>query len=203
MRITAIAREDLSNIGNGLVPNKITLELSGKIVPDSYGEHIGRYDVEKEVYESFFKKDNEAGNTMFFDAYKKCDCAREKRHEVYTETGIDRGYCINGNYICRYELLFAANGLTSRVVIEYRTNNMPMYDLIKDIEDDIREALEDDSDEDNFFCGIIKNSEICMFDEFGCGIGVEINNADELTAMLASARLLSCEFEEKDGSDGR
>ena len=34
MRITAIAREDLSNIGNGLVPNKITLELSGKIVPD-------------------------------------------------------------------------------------------------------------------------------------------------------------------------
>ena len=28
-------------------------------------------------------------------------------------------------------------------------------------------------------------------------------NADELTAMLASVRLLSCEFEEKDGSDGR
>ena len=81
--------------------------------------------------------------------------------------------------------------------------DMPMYDLIKDIEDDIREALEDDSDEDNFFCGIIKNSEICMFDEFGRGIGVEINNADELTAMLASARLLSCEFVEKDGSDGR
>lgn len=56
MRITAIAREDLSNIGNGLVPNKITLELRGKIVPDSYVEHIGRYDVEKETYESFFKK---------------------------------------------------------------------------------------------------------------------------------------------------
>lgn len=78
MRITAIAREDLSNIGNGLVPNKITLELSGKIVPDSYGEHIGRYDVEKEVYESFFKKDNEAGNTMYFDAYKSA-IALEKR----------------------------------------------------------------------------------------------------------------------------
>ena len=167
---------------------------------------------------------------MYFDAYKKCDCAREKRHEVYTETGIkevidyylmydiekssknepteietgiDRGCCINGNYKCRYELLFAANGLTSRVVIEYHTNNMPMYDLIKDMEDDIREALDDDSDEDNFFYGIIKNSEIYMFDEFGCGIGVEINNADELTAMLVSARLLSCEFMEKDGSDGR
>ena len=65
MRITAIAREDLSNIGNGLVPNKITLELRGKIVPDSYGEHIGQYDVEKEVYKSFFKKDNEAEKTMY------------------------------------------------------------------------------------------------------------------------------------------
>ena len=221
MRITAIAREDLKKVGNGLIPNKITLELKGKVVPDSYGEHIGQYDIESKSYKSCFKKDNEAGNTMYFDIYKKCDCAREKRHEVYTENGIkevidyylmydivessknelteiengiDRGYCINGHYKCRYELLFAANGLTSRVVIEYHTNNMPMYDLIKDMEDDIREAIEDDSDEDNFFYGIIKNSEIWMFDEFGCGIGVEINNADELTAMLASVRMLSCEF---------
>lgn len=221
MRITAIAREDLKKVGNGLIPNKITLELKGKVVPDSYGEHIGQYDIESKSYKSCLKKDNEAGNTMYFDIYKKCDCAREKRHEVYTENGIkevidyylmydivessknelteiengiDRGYCINGNYKCRYEILFAANGLTSRVVIEYHTNNMTMYDLIKDMEDDIREAIEDDSDEDNFFYGIIKNSEIWMFDEFGCGIGVEINNADELTAMLASVRMLSCEF---------
>lgn len=76
------------------------------------------------------------------------DIAESSKNEpTEIENGIDRGYCINGNYKCRYELLFAANGLTSRVVIEYRTNNMPMYDLIKDIEDDIREALEDDSDE--------------------------------------------------------
>lgn len=46
MRITAIAREDLSNICNGLIPNEIHLELKGMIVPDSYGEHIGQYDIE-------------------------------------------------------------------------------------------------------------------------------------------------------------
>lgn len=221
MKITAIAREDLSNIGNGLVPNKITLELSGKIVPDSYGERIGRYDVESEAYESYFKKDNEAGNTMYFDTYKKCDCAREKRHEVYTETGIkevidyylmydivessknepteiekyiDRGWYINGNHKCRHELVFAADGFISRVVIEYKTNNIPMYDFIKELEDDIAEILKDDSDKDNLFYGIIKSHEIMMFDEFGRGNNVEIISAGDLTAMLASVRILSCEF---------
>ena len=39
MRITAIAREDLSNICNGLIPNEIHLELKGMIVPDSYGTY--------------------------------------------------------------------------------------------------------------------------------------------------------------------
>lgn len=38
MKITAIAREDLSNICNGLLSNEIHLELRGQIVPDSYGE---------------------------------------------------------------------------------------------------------------------------------------------------------------------
>ena len=77
MRITAIAREDLKKDGNGLITNKITLELKGKVVPDSYGEHIGQYDIESKSYKSCFKIDNEAGNTMYFDIYNKCDCARE------------------------------------------------------------------------------------------------------------------------------
>lgn len=75
MRITAIAREDLSNICNGLIPNEIHLELKGMIVPDSYGEHIGQYDIENQEYESYFKKDHEAGNTGCFDAYRSgCNC---------------------------------------------------------------------------------------------------------------------------------
>lgn len=223
MKITAIAREDLSNIYGGLVPNEIKLELSGQIVPDSYGERIGYYDVEKKSYVSYFKKDKEEGNTDCFDAYKNSGCVKEKRHEIYTERDIkevidyylmydikessknepteiedyiSRGIYINGYHKCRYELLFAADGMISRVVVEYKTNNIPMYDFIKGMEDDISEILEDDSCEDNIFYGIIKNHEIMMFDEFARGNNVEIENADDLTAMLTSVRMLSCEFVE-------
>lgn len=223
MKITAIAREDLSNIYGGLVPNEIKLELSGQIVPDSYGERIGYYDVEKKSYVSYFKKDKEEGNTDCFDAYKNSGCVKEKRHEIYTERDIkdvidyylmydikessknepteiedyiSRGIYINGYHKCRYELLFAADGMTSRVVVEYKTNNIPMYDFIKGMEDDISEILEDDSCEDNIFYGIIKNHEIMMFDEFARGNNVEIENVDGLTEMLASVRMLSCEFVE-------
>lgn len=225
MKITAIARENLSNICNGLLSNEIHLELRGQIVPDSYGEKIGQYDIEKESYTSYFKKDKEAGNTDCFDAYRNSGCVKERRHEIYSEDEIkevidyylmydikessknepteiedyiNRGYCINGNYRCRYELLFAADGFTTRVVVEYKTNNTPMYDLIKDLEYDITDALENDSDEENIFYGIIKNHEIMMFDEYGCGNNVEIENADDLTAMLVSVRMLSCEFIEND-----
>lgn len=225
MKITAIAREDLSNICNGLLSNEIRLELRGQIVPDSYGEKIGQYDIEKESYTSYFKKDKDAGNTDCFGAYRNSGCVKERRHQIYTrdeikdvidyyvmydikessknepteiEDYIDRGYCINGGYKCRYELLFAADRFTARVVVEHKTNNVPMYDFIQDLEDDITDALEDDSDEENIFYGIIKNHEIMMFDEYGCGNNVEINDADELTAMLASVRMLSCEFIKND-----
>lgn len=33
-----------------------------------------------------------------------------------------------------------------------------------------------------------------MRDEFGAGSSIEIETADDLTAMLVSVRLLSCEF---------
>ena len=104
---------------------------------------------------------------------------------------------MNGYHKCKYELLFAANGLTSRIVIEYKTNNVPMYDFITSLEDDITDILEDDFDEDNIFYGIIKNSEIMMFDEFGRGNNIEIESAEDLTTMLASVRMLSCEFVEE------
>lgn len=225
MKITAIAREDLSNICNGLLSNEIHLELRGQIVPDSYGEKIGQYDIEKESYTSYFKKDKEAGNTDCFDAYRNNGCVKERRHEIYTEDEIkevidyylmydikessknepteiedyiSRGIYINGYHKCRYELLFAADGMISRVVVEYKTNNVPMYDFVKDLEDDIAEILDDDSDKDNLFYGVIKDHEIMMFDEYGCGNNVEINDADDLTAMLASVRMLSCEFIEND-----
>lgn len=120
-----------------------------------------------------------------------------KNEPTETEDYISRGIYINGYHKCRYELLFAADGMTSRVVVEYKTNNIPMYDFITSLEDDITDILEDDFDEDNIFYGIIKNSEIMMFDEFGRGNNIEIENAEDLTAMLASVRMLSCEFVEE------
>lgn len=222
MKITAIAKEDLKEKGLDLLPNEIGLEIPDNAIPDSYGEHIGRYDIESQKYESFFKKDHEAGDTKIFDAYReKCGCIKEKRNSIYTEKEIkdvldyyvmydikessknlpteleehvDRGYCINGNYKCKYELVFACDGMVSRVVVNYTANNIPMYDFVKDLEDDIADALEDDSDEDNIFYGIIKDSAIIMRDEFGAGSSIEIETADDLTAMLVSVRLLSCEF---------
>lgn len=226
MKLTAIAREDLEGIGFGLLSNKIGLELNGKVIPDSYGECIGRYYVDDDVYKSFFKKDHDENNTSYFDMYKNtCKNIKEKRHLILTkdfeekevidyfvmydiaestknlpteiENYIDRGIYMNGYHKCKYELLFAADGMTSRVVIEYKTNNIPMYDFINNLEDDISAILEDDFDEDNIFYGIIKNSEIMMFDEFGRGNNIEIGSAEDLTAMLASVRMLICEFVEE------
>ena len=227
MNLTAIAREDLEGMKFGLLPNKIGLELNGKIIPDSYGKCIGRYYVNDDVYKSFFNKDHDENNTSYFDMYKNtCKNIKEKRHLILTENHeekevidyfvmydieestknlpteienyISRGIYVNEYHKCKYELLFAADGMTSRVVIEYKSNNIPMYDFIKDLEDNISDILEDDSDEDNIFYGIIKNSELVMFDEFGQACNVEIESADDITEMLASVRMLSCEFVEKD-----
>ena len=217
MKITAIAREDLEGMGFGLLSNKIGLELNGKVIPDSYGECIGRYYVDDDMYKSFFKKDHDDNNT--------CKSIQEERHLILTENHeekevidyfvmydieestknlpteienyISHGTYVNGYHKCKYELLFAADGLTSRVVIEYKSNNIPMYDFIKNLEDNISDILEDDFDEDNIFYGIIKNSELVMFDEFGRGNNIEIESAEDLTAMLASVRMLSCEFVEE------
>lgn len=226
MKLTAIAREDLEGIGFGLLSNKIGLELNSKVIPDSYGECIGRYYVDDDVYKSFFKKDHDENNISYFDMYKNtCKSIQEERHLILTENHEEKevidyfvmydieestknlpteieNYISHGTYVneyhkCKYELLFAADGLTSRVVIEYKSNNIPMYDFITSLEDDITDILEDDFDEDNIFYGIIKNSEIMMFDEFGRGNNIEIESAEDLTAMLASVRMLSCEFVEE------
>ena len=71
MNITAISVENLEENGLDLLPNKIELKVRGNIFPDTYGKCIGRYDKTNDKFESFFKKDQEAGNTRYFDEYKK------------------------------------------------------------------------------------------------------------------------------------
>lgn len=127
MNITAISVENLEENGLDLLPNKIELKVRGNIFPDTYGECIGRYDKTNDKFESFFKKDREAGNTRYFDEYKKkCNLYEKHRtvfnREDYTEKNVidyyvmynilesskfkptiiedhvDHSYCMNGSF---------------------------------------------------------------------------------------------------------
>ena len=227
MNITAIAVEDLKSKGLDLLENKITLETRGNIFPDTYAICVGRYDKTNDKYESYFKKDEDAGNTKYFDLYKeKCDLYEKHRtvlnredfsekqvidyYVMYNilestkfrptiiEDHVDHSYCMNGNYKCEYELLFACDGAVRRVIFPYTSNNIPMYEIIGDLEDMVEEAFDGDADESNPFYNIFNDydgyCEVTMFDEIGmnCNIGVE--SPSDFMAMLVSMRLIGYEF---------
>ena len=134
------------------------------VYPDTYGIPIGRRDVETGEYESFFKEDYENGNTKCFDEYRekcnlyaKCKVIHDMRsneskevedyYVMYdikessknrpTETmnHVDTSVCTNGYHVCEYELLFACEGNTRRIVVPFSSNNIPMYNFISMLED--------------------------------------------------------------------
>ena len=85
-KLTAVAVEDLKSKGLEVLENEIKLTLKGNAVPDTYGECIGRYDISNGEYESFFKRDIEAGNTKYFDQYReKCNLF-EKHRNIYNRS---------------------------------------------------------------------------------------------------------------------
>ena len=229
MDITAIAVEDLKYKGLELLPNEMELTIKGNAFPDTYGEWIGRYDKSTEKFESFFKKDKEAGNTKYFDEYKeKCNLVEKHRNVINRidmteshvidyyvpynikestknrpteiEKHVDHSICVNGYHKCEYELLFACEGSTRRVVVKYNSNNIPMYEFIGRLEDEIEEVLHGDCEESNPFKNVLIDYddyfEIMMFDDVGRNCNIEVDSASELMAMLESVRLLSCEFVE-------
>lgn len=229
MKITAVAVENLKSKGLELLPDKMELTVRGTIFPDTYGECIGRYDKSTKKCESFFKKDKEAGNTKYFDKYReKCSLVEKHRNLFNFEDGtekqvidyyvmynieessknrpteieehVDNAICMNGHYKSEYELLFACDGATRRIIIEYTSNNIPMYEFIGYLEDEVEEVLSHEADESNPFFTVLSDSEdyfeITMFDEIGMNTDIEIDSASELMAMLVSVRLLSCEFVE-------
>lgn len=234
MEITAVAVEDLEGKGLDLLKNKLKLTTKGDAFPDTYGVLIGRYDKDTGEYQSFFNKDEENSNTYYFDEYrKKCNLAEKhrtviSRAEEYKEKNVidyyvmydikesskgrpteieehvDNDICMNGHFVCEYELLFVCEGATRRLVVEYSSNNIPMYKFIADLEEDIEEALEleEECEETNPFKNVFSISdydnyhEITMFDEFGMNHDIEFARATELMAMLVSVRLLSCTFVE-------
>lgn len=229
MKITAVAVEDLKSKGLELLPTEMELTVKGSAFPDAYGECIGRYDKSTDKFESFFKKDKENGNTSYFNQYKeKCNLIEKHRNvfnrldytekkvidyyvlynikessknrQTEIEDHVDTGTCINGHYKCEYELLFACEGYTRRVVILYTSVNIPMYEFIGDLEDEVEEVLNNEADESNPFLSVLSEREdyfeVVMFDEVGMGKYVAIERAPELMSMLVSVRLLSCEFVE-------
>lgn len=232
MEITAVAVEDLESKGLDLLKNELKLTTKGDAFPDTYGVCIGRYDKDTGKYQSFFSKDEENRNTYYFDEYrKKCNLVEKhrtviSRAEGYKEKNVidyyvmydikesskgrpteieehvDNDICMNGYFVCEYELLFACEEATRRLVVEYSSNNIPMYKFIADLEEEIEDVLAGEYEETNPFKNILSLSEydnyheITMFNEFGMNHNIEFATADELMAMLVSVRLLSCKFVE-------
>lgn len=192
MKLTAIAIDDLEKLGIE-IPNECHLTPQRNIIPDTYGEPIGRYNIETGTYESFFKKDIENNNTEIFDKcknncklYKKRKSILSDDHElnnvidyylIYnikessrnrpTETNplVDSCICSNGYYECEYELVFAKEDYSRTIVLKDKTNNNTMYDFINSLEDEINEILVGNADETNLFYHILEQKECSFMDD--------------------------------------
>ena len=75
--------------------------------------------------------------------------------------------------------------------------NMPMYDFITSIEDEIEDVM-DRSSEENIFSNIIIDTGdyflLDMFDEYGRTYKVEITGVYDFIKMIVSIRQIRCEF---------
>ena len=102
-----------------------------------------------------------------------------------------------GEYKCEYEILLSCGDATRRLVIPVRTINMPMYDFITGIEDEIEDVM-DRSSEENIFSNIIIDTGgyflLDMFDEYGRTYKVEITSVYDFIKMIVSIRQIRCEF---------
>ena len=192
MKLTAVAIDDLEKLGIE-IPNECHLTPQRNIIPDTYGEPIGRYNIETGTYESFFKKDIENNNTEIFDKcknncklYKKRKSVLSDSHQlkdvidyylIYiikessrnkpTETNplVDSSICSNGYYECEYELIFAKDDYSRTIVLKDKTNNITMYDFINSLEDEINEALTREADKTNLFNHILEQNQSSFLDD--------------------------------------
>ena len=184
MKLTGIAREDLEAKGLAL-KNVVDLECGGTAIPDVYADKIGRKNVDTGEFESFFKVDNENGNTAEFDRFRENVTLFENEHTVFSRETLEEknvvdyyvpydiqessknkptvtdefpesGYLIDGYYECEYELLLTCGDGTRRLVVSQRTVNVPMISLLSNIEDEIRDILDGFPDEENNFTDVLE-----------------------------------------------
>ena len=102
-----------------------------------------------------------------------------------------------GEYKCEYEILLSCSDATRRVVIPVRTINVPMYDFINSIEDEIEDVMDRCSEENVFNNIIIDTGDyflLDMFDEYGRTYKVEITGVYDFIKMIVSIRQIRCEF---------
>ena len=177
MNITGIARENFEEAG---LPLKNTIELTTKneyTIPDIWGLKVGRKFLDTGEIESHFEEQ------QFFEIRKRAtlleyphtvilmeqDFAERKVIDYYVSYDIkgsskykptivneyvDNIILGTGEYKCEYEILLSCGDATRRLVIPVRTINMPMYDFITSIEDEIEDVM-DRSSEENIFSNII------------------------------------------------
>lgn len=220
MNITGIARENFEEAG---LPLKNTIELTTKneyTIPDIWGLKAGRKFLDTGEIESHFEEQ------QFFEIRKRAtlleyphtvilmeqDFAERKVIDYYVIYDIKESskykptivneYVDNiilgtGEYKCEYEILLSCSDATRRVVIPVRTINVPMYDFINSIEDEIEDVMDRCSEENVFNNIIIDTGDyflLDMFDKYGCTYKVELTSVYDFIKMIVSIRQIKCEF---------
>lgn len=108
------------------------------------------------------------------------------------------GMVMNGSYKNTYEIVFAVQGLSRRITIEYRTVNISMFDSMDDIKEELEAGLEGKSDIE-IFNHLIDNSEeydmtMKMFNDIGQLIDIPVESFSELTSFICSIRCIGSVF---------
>lgn len=235
MNITGIARENLEEKGLPLENKiNLTVEdFCG--CPDSYYQIIGRKHLSTGEYESFFTADEENNTLDNFNAclnnlslVEKQRCIVDhktltekdvidyfvpydikestKNIPTFTEDYIGTDFVTNGSYKATYEILLTAGeNITRRFTITHNAVNVPMVDVLRDVEEMIEEAFNRESDSDNPFSTMFifpdedefddnNYCEIKMFNELGQISSIEIDSVSQVMAMIVSIRQIGCEF---------
>lgn len=213
-------------ICNNKIELNSTEQIEGNCIPDTYGFVIGRRDLKSGILESRWKKDVENGNTeelekilsgsttviekhrnivnmktlnerQVIDYYIPYDIQESSKNKPTATDDYIVG-CMNGSWHCEYELLITCGDATRRFVIEHNTVNIGMIDFLSDLEAEVGEAMEDDTD--TIFEGIFKKDDeaeecsITMFDEMGIPCDITIESVSDFLNMIVSVRCIKCEF---------
>ena len=220
MNITGIARENYEAAG---LPLKNTIELIAKneyIIPDIWGLKVGRKYLDTGEIESQFKKEQffeireqaellEYPHTVVLieqdfaerkvvDYYVIYDIKESSKNKpIVTDEYVENIAFGEGEYKCEYEILLSCGDATRRVVIPVRTINVPMYDFINSIEDEIEDVMDRSSEESVFSNVIIDTGDyflLDMFDEYGRTYKVQLTSVYDFIKMIVSIRQIKCEF---------